>query len=234
MYPVLKKLYKDDPAGMKEAMERTSELFNAEDMTGALPIGIALSMEEQKAGGAPIEGELITETKAALFPPMAALGDTLNWATIVPIVLALMCPYAMTGAWWPGILAVIICAVLTNSEAFFLMRFGYNVGTKAVKQLTESGLIDKILSFFTVLGLFVIGGMTCSLVHVATPIEIVTESSVVNLQADVLDALVPNLLTFIATMIVYSILKKGKTSVIKVILGMVVVGIVCGAFGILI
>ena len=234
MFPILKKLYKEDPAGMKEAMERTSELFNAEDMTGALPIGIAISMEEQKAGGAPIEGELITETKAALFPPMAALGDTLNWATIVPIVLALMCPYAMTGAWWHGVVAVLICMVLCNSEAFFLMRFGYNVGTKAVKQLTESGLIDKILSFFTVLGLFVIGGMTCSLVHVATPIEIATESSVVSLQADLLDALVPNLLTFIATMIVYRILKKGKASVIAVILGMVVVGIVCGALGILI
>ena len=49
-------------------MERTSELFNAEDMTAALPVGILLSMEEQKAKGVPIESEMISETKAALFP----------------------------------------------------------------------------------------------------------------------------------------------------------------------
>lgn len=233
MYPILKKLYKNDPEGMKGAMERTSELFNAEDMTAALPIGIALSMEEQKAAGVQIDGDLITETKAALFPPMAALGDTLNWATIVPIVLALMCPYALTGAWWPGIAAIVICGLLTNSQAFFLMRFGYNVGAKAVKQLTESGLLDKILEFFTVLGLFVIGGMTCSLVHVTTPISIATGNSTVYLQTDLMDALVPNLLTFIAAMIVYRILKKGKVSVTVVILSMVIFGLICGALGIL-
>ena len=233
MYPILKDLYKDDPEGMKEAMMRTSELFNAEDMTAALPIGIAISMEEQKAAGLPIDGELITETKAALFPPMAALGDTLNWATIVPIVLALMCPYALTGAWWPGIAAIIICGVITNAEAFFLMRFGYNAGTKAVKQLTESGAIDKILSFFTVLGLFVIGGMTSSLVNVSTPLSITTADSVVSIQADLLDALVPNILTFIATMIVYRVLKKGKTPVVVVTLAMVAIGLVFGALGIL-
>jgi|GEM_PF-176561 len=233
MYPVLKKLYKDNPDGMKEAMERTSELFNAEDMTAALPIGIAISMEEQKAAAAPVEGELITETKAALFPPMAALGDTLNWATIVPVVLALMCPYALTGAWWPGIAAIVICGVICNSEAFFLMRFGYNIGTKAVKQLTESGIIDKILSLFTVLGLFVIGGMTSSLVNVSTPLVITTAESTIALQTDLFDRIVPDLLTFVATMIIYRILKKGKTPIIAVILGMVLVGLVCGALGIL-
>lgn len=113
------------------------------------------------------------------------------------------------------------------------MRFGYNAGTKAVKQLTESGVIDKILSFFTVLGLFVIGGMTSSLVNVTTPLSITTAESVISLQTDLLDALVPNLLTFIATMIVYRILKKGKTPVVFITLGMVVIGLVLGALGIL-
>ncbi|MBR0456170.1 MAG: PTS system mannose/fructose/sorbose family transporter subunit IID [Firmicutes bacterium] len=53
------------------------------------------------------------------------------------------------------------------------------------------------------------------------------------MQTDLLDALVPNLLTFIATMIVYRILKKGKTPVVFITLGMVVIGLVLGALGIL-
>jgi mannose/fructose/N-acetylgalactosamine-specific phosphotransferase system component IID len=233
MFPILKKLYKDKDDEMQEAMQRTSELFNAEDMTAALPIGIALSMEEQKSLGSPIDGELISETKAALFPPMAALGDTVNWATIVPVTLAIMCPYALGGAWWPGIAAVVIAGILCNSQMFFLMHTGYRMGSRAIKQLIKTGAIEKILSMFTVLGMFVIGGMTSTLVHIKTPIEIAAGDTTINLQTDVLDALVPNLLTFIATMIVFRLLKSGKVSVIKIILGIVVVGLALGILGVL-
>ena len=233
MFPLLKKLYKGQDDEMQAAMARSAELFNAEDMTGALPIGIALSMEEQKANGADIDGDMISETKAALYPPMAALGDTLNWATIVPITLAIMCPYALTGAWWPAVVAVLITTVLCNSQAFILMRWGYNLGSKAVKQLLSSGMMDKIMGFFTTMGMFVIGGMTCNLVHVTTPLTITAGEAVFSIQETVLDALVPNILTFAATMIIYSILRKKKVSVVKVILGVVVVGIVLGALGIL-
>lgn len=233
MFPLLKKLYKGQDDEMQAAMSRSAELFNAEDMTAALPIGIALSMEEQKADGAPIEGDMISETKAALYPPMAALGDTLNWATIVPMTLAILCPYALGGAWWPGIAAVIITTILCNSQAFILMHWGYNLGSKAIKQLVSSGMMDKIMSFFTVMGMFVIGGMTSSLVHVSTPLTITAGDAVFGIQADVLDAIVPNILTFAATMIIYRILRKKNVSVIKVILGVVVVGVVLGALGIL-
>lgn len=233
MFPLLKKLYKGQDDEMQAAMARSAELFNAEDMTGALPIGIALSMEEQKANGADIDGDMISETKAALYPPMAALGDTLNWATIVPITLAIMCPYALTGAWWPAVAAILITTVLCHSQAFVLMRWGYNLGSKAVKQLLNSGMMDKIMGFFTTMGMFVIGGMTCNLVHVSTPLTITAGEVAFGIQETVLDALVPNILTFAATMLIYSILRKKKVSVVKVILGVVVIGIVLGALGIL-
>lgn len=233
MLPLLKKLYKGQDDELQAALYRSVELFNAEDMTSALPIGIALSMEEQKANGADIDGDLISETKAALYPPMAALGDTLNWATIVPITLALMCPYALTGAWWPAIVAILIPTVLCQSQAYILMRWGYNLGSKAVKMMLKSGMMDKIMGFFTTMGMFVIGGMTCNLVHVTTPLTVAAGDAVFSIQETVLDALVPNLLTFAAAMVIYSILRKKKVSVTKVILGIVVVGVVLGALGIL-
>ena len=116
-------------------MERTSELFNAEDMTAALPVGILLSMEEQKAKGVPIESEMISETKAALFPPMAAVGDTLNWATIVPVMLALMSPSTLSGTWRPPLVVIAVGVLLCNSQAYILMHMGYNLGNRAIKDL---------------------------------------------------------------------------------------------------
>ena len=233
MMPCLRKLYKGDDDGLQEAMVRTSELFNAEDMTSALPVGILLSMEEQKAKGAPIPGEIISDTKAALFPPMAAVGDTLNWATIVPTTLALMCPYALTGAWWPALVVVLVGAVLCNSQAFFLMHLGYNLGNKAIKDLVQSGLINKVMSFFTVMGMFVIGGMISSLVSVSCPLTIATGKFSFAVQKELFDVLMPNLLTFIATMIIFFTIKRKNMSVIKVIFGTMIVGIILGALGII-
>ena len=126
-----------------------------------------------------------------------------------------------------------ITTVLCNSQAFILMRWGYNLGSKAVKQLLSSGMMEKIMGFFTTMGMFVIGGMTCSLVNVTTPLTITAGEAVFSIQETVLDALVPNILTFAATMIIYSILRKKKVSVVAVILGVVVVGVVLGALGIL-
>ncbi len=233
MMPCLKQIYKDNPDGMQEAMERTSEMFNAEDMTAALPIGIALSMEEQKAKGLPIEGTIISDTKAALFPPMAAVGDTLNWATIVPTTLALMCPYALKGYWWPAVVVVLIGAVLCNSQAFALMHLGYNLGNKAIKDLVQSGLINKIMNFFTVMGLFVIGGMISSLVSVTTPLEIVSSGVTFAFQSGLFDVLMPNLLTLIATIIIFSFMKRQNVSILKVIYGTMIIGIILGAAGII-
>lgn len=233
MLPCLKKIYKDDSEGLHEAMERTSELFNAEDMTAALPVGILLSMEEQKAKGVPIESEMISETKAALFPPMAAVGDTLNWATIVPVMLALMCPYALSGAWWPPLVVIAVGALLCNSQAYILMHMGYNLGNRAIKDLVQNGLINKIMSFFTVMGMFVIGGMISSLVSVTCPITISSSDVSFALQSDLFDALMPNLLTLIATLIIFSLCKKENVSVLKIIYGTMVIGIVLGAVGVI-
>lgn len=234
MMPCLQKLYKEDADGLQEAMVRTTELFNAEDMTSALPIGIALSMEEQKAKGLPIEGSLITETKAALFPPMAAVGDTLNWATIIPTTLALMCPYALQGYWWPAVVTVLIGALLCNTQAFALMRLGYNLGNKAVKELVQSGLINKVINFFTTLGLFVIGGMISSLVHVTTPIEITASGVTFSLQTGLFDELMPNMLTLFAMVIIYRFMKKENVSVLKVIYGTMIIGIILGMLGVIV
>ena len=60
--------------------------FNTEQFWGAGVPGIALALEEQKALGAPITGEMIESVKAGLMGPFAGLGDSINWVTLAPNV----------------------------------------------------------------------------------------------------------------------------------------------------
>ena len=110
---------------------------------------------------------------------------------------------------------------------------GYNLGNRAIKDLVQSGLINKIMSFFTVMGMFVIGGMISSLVSVTCPITISSSDVSFALQSDLFDALMPNLLTLIATLIIFSLCKKENVSVLKIIYGTMVIGIVLGAVGVI-
>ena len=113
------------------------------------------------------------------------------------------------------------------------MHLGYNLGNKAIKDLVQSGLINKVMSFFTVMGMFVIGGMISSLVSVSCPLTIAAGKFSFAVQKELFDVLMPNLLTFIATMVIFFTIKRKNMSVIKVIFGTMIVGIILGALGII-
>ncbi len=59
----LEKLYGKDSEEYKKALVRHMEFYNSEGITGSVIHGIALSMEEEKANGVPITGEVITGIK---------------------------------------------------------------------------------------------------------------------------------------------------------------------------
>ena len=91
----LKKLYKDDEEAYKEALKRHLQFYNSEGTLGALIHGVTLSMEEQKAMGNEIPGEVITGLKTGLMGPIAGIGDTIVPGTVKPIVFALACSFAL-------------------------------------------------------------------------------------------------------------------------------------------
>lgn len=93
----LRKLY-DDEEAYREALERHLQFFNSEGTFGSLIGGITLSMEEEKANGAEIPGEMITGIKTGLMGPMAGIGDTIVWGTIRPIIFSFGITLAMAGS----------------------------------------------------------------------------------------------------------------------------------------
>ena len=68
-------------------------------------------MDEQRALGAPIPTEAITGIKAGLMGPFAGIGDTIDWSTLRPLLIALVLPLAENGSF----LAPIIYGILSVS-----------------------------------------------------------------------------------------------------------------------
>ena len=111
-------------------------------------------------------------------------------------------------------------------------RLGYNLGTKAVEMLREtSGRISKAA---TVLGCTVIGGLIASYVSISLVVDIpVSDTASVNLQADFLDKVFPNILSFGYVFLMYWLLKKKQVNPVVLILVTFGLAILCSFFGIL-
>ena len=106
MIPILRKLYKNED-DFRAGLKRHLQFFNTESTWGAITLGVAVAMEEQKAMGKQIPDEAINSVKTGLMGPFAGIGDTINWATFLPILLGFFIPVAESGNWIAGILSLI-------------------------------------------------------------------------------------------------------------------------------
>ena len=232
--PALKKLYGDDEDELREALKRHLTFFNTEGNLGALIHGIALSMEEQRALGKPITGDMIVDIKTGLMGPMAGVGDAIIWSTINVLGLATTVSAANAGHAWAPIVYIVIFGGAIALLGLFTTRLGYQLGTKAATLLLSSGITNRLLSLFAVLGLFMLGVMSASFVNVTTPLVIDVAGTTVGVQDTILNAIVPGLLSLCTVWGTYEYLRKGKGNVmLKATLALLVIGIVFGGLGIL-
>lgn len=231
-YPCLKKLYKDRPEELKDACMRHLSYFNTEQFWGAGVPGIALALEEQKALGAPVTGEMIESIKAGLMGPFAGLGDSINWITLRPLWLMFFLPYILQGHVWAAIAPMVIEIVVTNLEGRNLFPMGYKMGVNAASKLLSSGMFNKFFKFIGVLGMLMVGGLSSTLVKVSIPIAYVArgEQTIQTL----LDSIIPGLPALAVIMFVYLYLeKKGKKYVNMCILWLMIGALVLGSLGII-
>lgn len=190
MIPILRKLYKNED-DFRAGLKRHLQFFNTESTWGAITLGVAVAMEEQKAMGKQIPDEAINSVKTGLMGPFAGIGDTINWATFLPILLGFFIPVAESGNWIAGIAPLFIFAGVTCFVGYNTYHFGYNLGAKSATKLLNSGWLNKMITAAGVLGMFMMGGLAAGFVSVSTPLVIDTGSAVFNLQTDVFDSIVP-------------------------------------------
>ncbi len=230
--PILKKLYGNDKEEFSAALTRHLMFFNTEGIWGSVIHGIVAAMEEQRALGAPIPVEAITGIKTGLMGPFAGIGDTINWSTLKPLFLVLFLPFAAEGSFLGPVIYILTLGAVTFAENLIFIHTGYRMGTQAALSILEGGAINKFISCASVLGTFMMGGLSASMVSVYTSAQIPTGGEPMSIQSDILDAVAPGLLTLAAVLLVYKYLRGGH-SLMRATFWLLGVGLVLGAIGII-
>lgn len=231
--PLIMKLHKNDPEKRKEVMRREIEFFNVHIEFGACILGMAIAMEEQKAMGADVPGEFITSIKTSLMGPLSGVGDTIFQGVVIPILLAICIDITLSGTIAGSVLYFAAIVTFAYVLSYYNFMFGYRSGIEAIMNFLEAGTLNKILKGAEVMGCMVMGGLVSNYVSMKVGLNIVSSTSTFNVQTQFLDAIMPSILPFGFTMLVYSLLKKRKTS-LQIIAMIVLIGIVGGLSGILV
>lgn len=201
LLPYLKRIYKDEPEKLKEAMKDHLEFINTNGTTVGFLMGLVLSLEENKE-----ERKTINGLKTALFGPLAGIGDAIFWFTALPIIAGICASFALQGSVVGPILFFLAYVGIFLSRVVWT-RMGYSLGVKAIERIKENS--QGISKAASILGLTVIGALIASYVHInlLTTIAIGPEHAI-SLQTDFLDRIIPNLLPMLYTFLMFFLLKR--------------------------
>nr|WP_184280579.1 PTS system mannose/fructose/sorbose family transporter subunit IID [Serratia fonticola] len=232
MTPIIKKLYPQKEEQV-EALKRHLNFFNSEQTFGAVIQGVAIAMEEQKTRGEPISDSSITGIKTGLMGPLAGIGDSVVWAAIMPLLIAIFIPFAANGSAMGGIMPVVLYTAITLAISYGLAHKGYTLGRESIIGLLQGGKIKELIYGANVLGLIMMGALSASYVKITSPLKIsALEGSEVVVQ-QILDSIAPGLLPLAAVFSIYFYLVKKGPRYTTILLSVVVLSVICSLLGIL-
>ena len=216
---ILQKLYGDDKEKLAAALQRHMEFFNCTPALSSFIGGIIASMEEKNANNEAFDTSSINTIKSALMGPLSGIGDSIILGTLRILAVGIGTSLAMQG----NILGPILFLLVFNVPNYLLHYLGavkgYELGTDFLEKIQKSGLMEKFMFAAALLGVMVVGGMTN---------ELETASAL----QDILDGIMPGLLSLGVMGAYYKLLEK-KVSAVWLIVGTAALGIVCAQFGIL-
>lgn len=233
MAPLYRKYY--DKEGQRAGMLRMIDFINTEQTTASVLWGILVSMEEQKALGAPVDDEMIRTVKSSLMGPLAGIGDSLIQATVLPLLTTIAISLAGTGPYSPlgPALFIVVTPLLLWAYARLLFNKGYELGKEAIS-LLMGPMMERIKTAIQLFGIIVIGALSASYVKLTTPLQFAAspDADPVVLQ-EIIDGVFPNLLGLLLVIGCWYLLSKRGVSVTKMIFGLMAVVLVLGLVGIL-
>ena len=233
MNSIMRKLYKDNPEELKEAMRRHTSMFNTNCDWGSIIHGITISLEEQRAlGHKDITPEVIKSLKIGLMGPLAGIGDSFDQGIVATIPLAIFVPMALQGSVIAAFIPGLIYMAWSYGFSWFLINKGYSLGKNSVLEILHSGKIKKIIDIASIVCLFMIGCLSASYVKMSTIIEFVSDTSTVSLQS-VLDGILPNLLPFSVVMLMYLYITKVGPKYIRLMVYTMILAIALTFFNII-
>ena len=237
MIPVFRELY-DNEDEICEHLQRHMVFYNCHT-TGSVPVFAAdVALEEQ------YQCETGDSLKVALMGPLAGIGDTLIATLIVPAFNIIAASFASEANY---ILALIF-ATMPMMTIFFLrwplFSFTYKKGVDVIADISGSGVVDKLKTAATILGITVVGGFVPSMLsgirlndnflaqELYDETGNLVKTTAGSIQAS-LDSVLPCMLPILLVVFCYWLLKKKKWTPIKIIGLIAVLGFVFGFFGVI-
>ena len=225
LVPVLKKLY-PDKEDLSKALQRHLVFYNTEAVFGSLINGIVIAMEEQKANGEPIEDETITSLKTGLMGPLAGIGDSIDWATLKPIIFALAATLSATGS--PiGCFVLLALPIIQIAIGMNLSVYGYKAGRSSIREILNSGRIKELIVGAGTLGLFMMGALSSTYVKLSTPVVLNFGSgNKPFVLQDIINSILPGLLPLAAVMGIYWWLNKKNQNMVLIMMIILAVSLI--------
>lgn len=236
MNGVMRKIYKDKPEELKDAMKRHTSMFNTNCDWGSIIHGITISLEEQRALGHEdeITPEMIQSLKIGLMGPLAGISDSVDQGIVATIPLAIFVPMAQQGS----VLAAFIPGLIYIAWSYFwswtLFNKGYTLGKNSVLEILHSGAIKKVIDIASIVGLFMIGCLSASYVKVSTILEFASGANgATTTVQSILDGILPNMLPFVVVMSMYLYITKRGPKFIRLMVYTMVIAVVLTFFHII-
>lgn len=230
----LKKLYKDDNDAYCEACKRHTEFFNCTSQVCSFPVGVVLAMEEKNANSKEKNlGPAISAVKSALMGPMSAIGDTFFWGCFRVISASVGATLCMDGNILGPIVFVILFNIPNIAAHWFGVTLGYKLGDNFMNILGQDGLFQRLTDAAYILGLTVVGAMTAGYINMTFGLQVTIGESVVGLQS-VFDDILLKLPALALTLIIAWLMRKKNVKAPFIIICLVIIGLLFGAFGILV
>ena len=230
--PIIKKLYADDPQEYQNALKRHMAFFNTEPHFGGIICGMVIAMEEDRANGAPITDDAINGIKTGLMGPFAGIGDTLWQGTLTPILLAFGVSLGAEGNLMGPVVYGLLMFGIMFSLAYFVWMQGYKMGKAGIEKILSSNILQYLITGASAMGAIVLGALTANFVSVSSPFVIKVGAVKLGLQEDILDKLFKGILPLGITLLTLYLLKNRKMKSTRVMLVLVAIGVLFGAFNI--
>lgn len=229
--PALKKLYKDRPKEERvAAIRRHLEFFNTNPYIYGPILGISMAMEENTQEE---EKQSVISVRTGLMGPLAGLGDSLLAMTVVPIFMSIGAGLAIEGNPIGPLLFFLLFSLVVWPIKYKGLFMGYEKGSELLTGSEGSTLLQRMSTMGNIVGNMVVGALIVSTVQIYIPIEYTAGESVINVQ-EMLDGIMPNLLPFLLTLLVYKWLKaKNAKNAVLIILTIMVLGIGLSLAGVL-
>ncbi|MDN5342244.1 MAG: N-acetylgalactosamine system component [Oceanotoga sp.] len=208
LLPGLKKIHKNKN-DLSKSMKMHMEFFNTHPFLVTFIMGIVIAMEEAKESI-----DTIRNIKIATMGPLGGIGDALFWLTLLPIAAGVGASISLEGSIAGPFVFLLIFNIVHFALRFGLMRYGYNTGVSAITKLKEN---TKLISRAAgILGLLVVGGLIASYINFNLTAVIHAGKATVDVQKDLLDKIMPNILPLGYTLIMYKLLKKGRSPILLI------------------